>query len=417
MKMITKLRAKFIIVTMAVLIIVFSIVFISINISMNQESMQRTEFVLEMIVENDGAPVPPVMDKSAEGLLYGGPKRPPALPEQPVKGEVHSGRYFYAKTDYEYDITEIYTDLMYDFNEETLRSYIETAIKGGKTRGSLQGFEYLTAKKGYGYIIVFAERSVEIGMLGCLMTISLWAAGISCVVLFLFVFFLSKWMVKPVKETLEKQQRFISDASHELKTPLTIISTNADVLENEIGSNARIESIRAQSKRMNNLVKDLLTLARTDENAERPVFARFNLSAAILNSTLEFESYAFENQKLLSYDIDESIEYNGDERKIKQLLGILLDNAVKYSSKGASISVKLKGYGGHPRLSVFNSDSSISKEGTEHIFDRFYREDTSRSRKTGGYGLGLSIAKSIVDVHKGRIQAKTENGVTLEVKL
>lgn len=422
---------------MAALVIVFAIVFISINIKMNQESIKQTEFMLERIAENDGAPPLPMKEgtenKPPQDEAFSEGKLSPPFDDSEHKN-VNTSRFFFAKTDSNYAISEIYSDLMYDFTKEDISSYIESAISGGKTRGSLNKFEYLVAQKDYGYIIVFAERSVEIGMLGSLLTISLWAAGISCTVLFVFVIILSRWIVKPVETAFNKQKLFVSDASHELKTPLTIISTNADVLENEIGSNQRIDNIRTQTTRMNNLVGDLLSLTRTDEEAATPTFSRFDLSAAVLSTTLEFESYAFENQKALSYAIPEGIELTGDEEKIKQLLGILLDNAIKHSSPNSYIFVELTESSGHSKLSVSNTGSAISKESAAHIFDRFYRDDSSRSRKTGGYGLGLAIAKSIVDMHKGKIRVKSEgaegtssntdgvasgvaNSVTFEVKL
>jgi signal transduction histidine kinase len=221
-------------------------------------------------------------------------------------------------------------------------------------------------------------------------------------------------MIAPVANAFEKQRRFVSDANHELKTPPTIISANMDVLQSEIGTNSRIEHIKTQLERMSKLIHDLLTLSRTEDVAIKTTYSKFDLSKAVLNTALEFESRAFEEGKSYEYEVQENVSYSGDEDRCKQLLAILIDNAIQHSCKNGKIRVVLEEKSGRPFLSVYNTGTGIPDAEKDRVFDRFYRSDDSRTRETGGYGLGLSIAKAIVDSHKGKIRVTGEYGKWVE---
>jgi signal transduction histidine kinase len=227
-------------------------------------------------------------------------------------------------------------------------------------------------------------------------------------------------MVAPVKNTFYKQRRFISDASHELKTPLTIISANLELLQNEIGENQRIEHIKSQSERMNGLIHDMLTLAKADEGHTNTHLIKFDLSGVVLNTVLEFESRAFEEGKRYTFTIKENTAYVGDEKQIKQLLTILIDNALRYSDSNGKIEVSLRSDGkNHAHISVYNTGIGVPDKERYKIFERFYRTDESRSRETGGNGVGLSIAKAIVSAHRGKIvvSGKYKKWIRFEVTL
>jgi signal transduction histidine kinase len=213
-----------------------------------------------------------------------------------------------------------------------------------------------------------------------------------------------------VRNAFENQQRFISDASHELKTPLTVISANADVLESEIGTNKWLNNIKSQSNVMNGLVHDLLDLAKFEETAADMVTGQFNLSNLVLNKALEFECTAFEAGKTFEQDIQPDIMYNGNEDSIIHLVTILMDNAIRHSDENGLIRVSLTTEGNKKILTVYNTGNSIKHNEMDKIFNRFYRSDESRSRATGGYGLGLAIAKSVADAHNGTITANGEEG-------
>lgn len=235
------------------------------------------------------------------------------------------------------------------------------------------------------------------------------------VLLFFCVYGLSFKIIKPVRETLMRERQFISNASHELKTPISVISANADVLKS-IDDNKWIENIRSQTVRMELLVTDLLTLAKLDEGAFKLEKSRFNLSDAVLSAALPFDAVAFENGKRLVFDVPENVYAEGDAQSVKKILDVLMDNAVKYSSNNSEITVSLKN-DGKPTLSVFNYGSDVPENEADKMFDRFYRADNSRARITGGSGLGLAIAKNIAAANRWKIYAKSVYGVSMTITL
>ncbi len=235
------------------------------------------------------------------------------------------------------------------------------------------------------------------------------------VVLFFCVYGLSFKIIRPVREMLMRERQFISNASHELKTPISVISANADVLKS-IDDNKWIENIRSQTVRMESLVTDLLTLAKLDEGAFKLEKTKFNLSDAVLSAALPFDAVAFENGKRLVFDVPENVYAEGDAQSVKKILDVLMDNAVKYSSKNSEITVSLKN-DGKPTLSVFNYGSDVPENEADKMFDRFYRADNSRARITGGSGLGLAIAKNIAAANKWKLYSKSVYGVSMTITL
>ena len=399
--MIKRLQLKIIAVILGTLLSVFAAVLLVLNISVYQTSAHLTEDFMKSVAENDRFIFP---QREPPGRHDRHNAAPPAEPE------MRSGRFFYVKIDNDENIFEMNLTMMFDFSEDDAIEYIETALTKKQLKGSIQKYSFLVVDKPYGQIIVFAERSIEMRLLEQLTTTSVWVAGICALILICFTAFLSKWMVGPIKKAFDDQRQFVSDASHELKTPLTIISANADVLQNEIGENRQVLNIKSQTERMNGLVHDLLMLAKTDEGKTEVVMNKFNLSSAVLNTALEFESRAFEEGKQYSYEINENISCIGDEKHIKQLVGILTDNAIRYSNTNGQIKISLKREGNHVRISVYNTGTGIMDEERYKIFERFYRSDESRSRETGGYGVGLSIAKAIVEMHRGKISVMGKHG-------
>ena len=257
-------------------------------------------------------------------------------------------------------------------------------------------------------VVVLIDLSNDLNFLVSLMRFSLIITGSSLLFVFLFSYFLSRWAIRPVKTAIENQQRFISDASHELKTPLTVISANAEVLESEIGESRWLSNIKSQTQVMSDLVFDLLDLAKMDETHEEMVFAEFDLSSVVLSKSLEFECTAFESGKTFEQNITENVRYKGNEESIKHLVTILIDNAIKHSDENGMIRVTLNVTGNKRIFQVYNTGNGIKNSEKDKIFNRFYRSDESRSKVTGGYGLGLSIAKAIVDAHKGTISVDGE---------
>ncbi len=234
------------------------------------------------------------------------------------------------------------------------------------------------------------------------------------VIIFIVVWTLSAKVFQPIKNTLEKQKRFISDASHELKTPLTIISANADVLRQNGENSQYLDNIKSQTERMDGLVADMLSLAKMDEGRLELQNEDFNVSEAVTEVVLPFDALAYEKHKELIIDISPDVVCYGDRASVKKITSILMDNAIKYSDKEIKVSLKREG-GRFISLSVYNSGSTIQNDEANRIFERFYSGENSHSRKNGGSGLGLSIAKSIADANKWKIFAESEYGVSMKI--
>ena len=268
------------------------------------------------------------------------------------------------------------------------------------------------------YSIVFLDRTLEISTINRLLFIFIIITGIGLIFIFFISILLANWTIKPVAKAWDQQKQFIADASHELKTPLTVISTNTDVILSN--SNDTVESqskwlnyIKNETIRMTKLVNSLLYIAKYDANETKILLKKINLSNIISSICLQYEPLIYENNKKLITNIDNNITIMGDEDKIKQLLNILMDNALKYSLNNGIIKISLKkNKQSNVYITVSNSSETINKEQLNKIFDRFFRIDSSRNRKTGGSGLGLNIAKSIVEIHKGSINVMNKDNIT-----
>ena len=223
---------------------------------------------------------------------------------------------------------------------------------------------------------------------------------------------LTKWLTKPAIEAFSKQKQFIVDASHELKTPLAIITASAESLEMEPTEKKWLDNIKSESERMNKLVTDLLDLAKSENMEIKEKYNINNLSKIIEKTSLTFESLIYENKLKIEDNIDKDIMFSCNPDKIRELLGILLDNAIKHSTKNSKITVNLYKDKNNIILEIKNKGKEITKEDQEKIFDRFYRVDESRNRSDNRYGLGLSIAKNIVTSHNGKIFVNCKNGYT-----
>lgn len=230
---------------------------------------------------------------------------------------------------------------------------------------------------------------------------------------------ISKRIVAPISESFEKQKQFISNAGHELKTPVTVISATTDLLERKHGNDRLLDTIKAQSDKMGNLVGELLELSRLSEiNENKTQFSNFSISDIVNNTVLYFESRAFEEQHELEIDIDDGLTMYGDSRKIERLMGILLDNALKYADAQSKIRITLSEQKGHIILTCSNRCTEINQEHLSHLFERFYRAEESHSNEREGFGLGLSIAKVITELHNGNISVSLRDGIVIfEVRL
>ena len=225
----------------------------------------------------------------------------------------------------------------------------------------------------------------------------------SALLILLLTVLLSKRVVRPVAESYEKQKQFITDANHELKTPLTLILSNLDIVEAELGQNEWLDDIRSEGERMGLMINQLVALSRMDESQAHMVRSAFDLSAAVEDTVSEFQPLAAERGKKLQTSIEPGIRYEGDEGLIRRLASILMDNAVKYCDEGGEIRVEVCQHR-HPVLIVENTYAQVDQLELDRLFDRFYRADKARTF-SGSFGVGLSIAQSIVRSHRGSIHA------------
>ena len=308
-------------------------------------------------------------------------------------------------------------------DEETLKAIAAAAFADTSGRGSINGWEYKTAPCEDGLLVSFLDahslrkENAETALL------SLAAFALAFGLFALMARFLSRVIVRPVEENVEAQKRFIADASHELKTPLTVIDANVSVLEQSIGENKWLGYIREQSGRMAGLVGELLQLSSLEEDSsgKTPQMREpFDAAEAVMRAALPFESVAFERGLTLETDIPDSVEALGSAGELEQLTAILIDNAVKHSAEGGTVKVSLNPLTDrHGRkeetkleLRVQNTGETIPPEALPHIFDRFYRADGSRTHKDNSFGLGLAIARSLAEKNNGILTAASQNGVT-----
>ena len=231
-----------------------------------------------------------------------------------------------------------------------------------------------------------------------------------CVLIVLF----SKKAMEPVLESDRRQKQFITDASHELKTPITVIRTCMTVLEMEVGSQKWIDKAKAQTEKLKELVESLVTLSKMNEGEQALHMTDFDVSGAVGETAASFADFAAENGHALEIRVEPELRYRGDEYAVRQLVSILLDNAVKYASDGTPITFSLEKEKKGVVIRTKNACDDLQPETLDKLFDRFYRADPSRSNEKSGFGVGLSIARSICRAHKGSIRAVSEDGRTIE---
>lgn len=296
-------------------------------------------------------------------------------------------------------------------------SYADAVLAHGKTHGYEGGYRYLVSQDDEETVILFLNSERELQTMKSLLWISLVIAGTCLVVVFGLVILFSRRAITPYLKNMEAQKQFITNASHELKTPLTAISTSADVLAME-RDDEWVHNIQTQAGRLSKLITNLVTLSRLDEENPFPARAEFSLSDALWEISEPFVSLSQAKGKTYTQDIADGLAMLGDRAAIQQMVSILLDNALKYSPEGGSISLIARRSGKKMEITVSNTVDSVQCPDTARLFDRFYRADESHSNTVSGTGIGLSIAKATVQAHGGKISAKqTDNVITFQVLL
>ena len=303
------------------------------------------------------------------------------------------------------------------YSDEQIAELAAQIWAEGETRGNIGSQFYQMKTRPGGAMLVVVDARSEMANIRTLLMETMAVTALAFMLLAVGAALLIGRMLCPVEEAFVRQRQFVWDASHELKTPLTIIDANTEVLEMESGESQWTKSTRKQIQRLSGLVQQLVTLTRLDEEKGLQDIAEFNLSEAVAESVQPYETLAQTKEKNLTLEIEENISYKGSEKSICQLTGILMDNAIKYSSDKGSITLTLKKKGKKVFLSVYNDAEDLPQGKLDVLFERFYRLDSSRNSGTGGSGIGLSVAKAIVQAHKGKISAENKNGIGLTVEI
>ena len=415
--MIRDLRKKFILVAMLSTMLVLTAIMGVVNFSNYREMLDRADEMTALLEQNGGKfPEEPSRHEQDDT------ETPPAKPENDEKDKSRFSvetpfetRYFTVTVDENGEVTDCDLDRIAAVDEETAEEYTQTAQQKNKTTGfqGIYRYRVTETEDGAKYVFLDCRREISNFRTVLVTTISVSLLGLAAV--FVLVVIFSRMVFRPVEESIQKQKRFITDASHELKTPLTIIDANTEVMEMESGESQWTKSTRKQIQRLSGLVQQLVTLSRLDEEKGLEEKCEFNLSEAVSECVQPYESLAQTREKNLTLNIEEDITYTGDERSIRQLAGILMDNAVKYSSENGNITLTLKKKGKKIFLEVYNDADDLPQGKMDVLFERFYRLDSSRNSGTGGSGIGLSVAKAIVQAHKGKITAENKNGRGLTI--
>ena len=315
-----------------------------------------------------------------------------------------------AKVDDFGKIIKTYRDDTLIPDQDALQSKVNDALSKGKTSGFLGSYRFLKVETNVGNLILFLNCQRELDSYNSFIENSLLISIGVIASVFVLIVLISKRVIAPIQETYIKQKQFITGASHELKTPLAIISSNVDVLEMENGDSKWMQNIHNQVERLNSLVNSLVVFSRMEEKdtVER---TRFDLTSVLKSRIEDFDELADFQKKNIVADIDENLNYYGEEASIVQLMDILLENAIKYAPEDSGISVSLKKNRKHAILKVSNK-ADVKKGDLSKVFERFYRLDESRNSAIKGYGIGLSMAQLIAEKHKETIRAYApEDGI------
>ncbi len=315
----------------------------------------------------------------------------------------------------QYEVIDILNHSQEDFENSEVKEVAEKILNEENKKslkiGNLYFSKYSYSYGKYNSLTIIDNTHTQSKLIGLLKTSAIIFVLLEIVII-IVSFKITNWIIKPVIDSFNRQKQFIADASHELKTPVAIIMANAEALENEPTETKWLNNIKSESERMSDLISDLLDLTKIENDENTSKYQLENISKVVERTILTFESLIYENKIKLSYNIQENVDMNCNINHIKQLLAILIDNAIKHSEENGEINITLEKNKNNIILKVSNKGKEIPKEIQEKIFERFYRADESRNRNEKRYGLGLAIAKSIVEKYKGIIKVFCKNGIT-----
>lgn len=409
--MIRRLRCTFVMVSVCSVAAVLFVILGVVNLMNYRQVVGDVDRILDILAENNGSfPERGVPEEEPERDRRGGP--PGMSPETP-----YESRYFTVYFNEDEDVIRADVGRIAAVDESEAAAYAEEVNKRPGNRGFLHDYRYVKTDEGGTPMVIFLDCGRSLAQVRGFLTVSASVAAAGTGAVFLLLILFSKRAVKPYVESYEKQKRFITDAGHEIKTPLTIIDADAEIIALETGENEWVEDIRKQIQRLKELTEDLIFLSKMEERGGDAECVEFPISEVALETARSFQSLAMLQGKMFESCVEPLVSYTGEMKNIQRLFSILLDNALKYSPEGGRISFRLERRGRNIYLNVSNTADFISREHLAHLFDRFYRVDASRNSQTGGHGIGLSIAKAIVSAHKGRITAASPDGKSLTIQV
>ena len=401
--MIKKLRIKLVAVAMLSLLFVLFVIESIVGFLNYGKIIKDADRILNVLGENSGSfPKKGLLDKE-ENKHFMSPEIP------------YESRYFSVLLSNDGDVVFADTGRVASIDTEDAVEYAQNVWENKSQRGFIDNYRYLAYSGETEVRIIFLDCGRQLDSFKNLVITAIIVSLTGLFSVLILMIYMSSRIVKPFSDNYEKQKRFITDAGHELKTPLTIIDADTEVLEMDLGENEWLKDIHSQTKRLADMTNAMIFLSRMEEGLKNENAVKFSLSDMAEDMISTFQALAKVNEKVLTANIATMIFMKGDEKAIRSLLTILLDNAIKYSDEKGKISLSLEKQKNHICLTVFNSADHIYKEQLSHLFDRFYRTDASRNSQTGGYGLGLSIAAATVAAHKGKIIAETKDEKSLKI--
>ena len=409
---ISRLRFKLIAVSMAVTLLILGLIVGGINFINFKKVIDNADTTIDYLANNynteETRPEPPDEEGGGDGFR---PFDDGISPE--VKFE---SRYFVVSFDSDGNVASSDTKHVFAVSEEDSIKIAKQIYEGSSDRGFYRNYRYAKISlNGYNAVMCLDVYN-GLSSANYFLLVSLSASFIGWITVIIIVLAFSKRIIAPVSKSYERQKRFISDAGHEIKTPLAIIEADIGVMEINEGENEWLDDIKIQVRRLARLTNDLIHLSKLDEGRDSLKFIDFSVSDLASETVTSFTGLATVNKKKLEANIQPNLTLKGDTESIRELLTILLDNAVKYSTGDGNIRLEIKKKNGHIVIEASNSAKNLTNENAEHLFDRFYRADESRNSETGGHGIGLSMAKAIVEAHKGKISAEVTDDGELKIK-
>ena len=397
--MIRSLRRRFILIAMVSLTVTLAILCAAVNIGYRAISAEQADTVISLLYQYEGDfPAPTQQPDPNRGTAF------QVTPETSFET-----RYFIVRLSPDMDVLEVDMEHIAAIDRATVTQSVQDILATGRTSGYSGQYRYGVFNLSDGSIVLIVlDRFLQLQAAANVLWLTI-AVSLACIfMVFVFLIFLSKKAIRPFVLNLQRQKQFVTDASHELKTPLAIISADAGLLEGDIGENRWLRGIQDQVMRMDTLIKHLIELARTEETDSFEKVETVSLSSAVQMAAEDFASLAQASEKELIADIAPDVNVSGQWESVVRLLDILLDNAVKYCAQGGRISLALRRKGRWACLTVSNPCDGLDASKIPRLFDRFYRGSPSRENSPGGYGIGLSTARAITQRQHGRISARID---------